>query len=65
MDGFDKIEQAIGCEVRKEIGLDPLLKEISFEEEELMAPIEPLPQRSLAARAFGVLDSNYKKQTAL
>lgn len=65
LDGFDKIEQAIGCEVRKEIGLDPLLKEISFEEEELMAPIEPLPQRSLAARAFGVLDNNYKKQTAI
>ena len=63
LDGFDKIEQAIGFEVRRKLGMDPLLKELSFEEEELMAPLDPLPQKSLAAQLYGVLDSNYKKVT--
>ena len=63
LDGFDKIEQAIGCDVRKRLGMDPILKELSFEEEELMAPLDPLPQKSLAAKMYGVLDSNFKKVT--
>lgn len=63
LDGFDKIEQAIGFEVRKKLGMDPLLKELSFEEEELMAPLDPLPQKSLAAKMFGVLDNDFRKIT--
>eukprot|EP01084_Bolivina_argentea_P120254 213168_1 len=61
LDGFDKIEQAIGFEVRKKLGMDPLFTEMTFEEEELMADLVPIPQKSLAARAFGVIDANFRK----
>jgi len=63
LDGFDKIEQAVGCEVRKELGMDPILVHLSFEEEELMSPIDPLPQNSMAARMYGVLNDKYMKVT--
>eukprot|EP01083_Nonionella_stella_P092060 257552_1 len=61
LDGYDKIEQAIGCDVRKQLGMDPLTQQLSFEEEELMSDLEPIPQRSFAARAYGVIDTNFKK----
>ena len=62
LDGFERLEDAIGCEVRREMGW-AVKGDLTSEEKDLVKDIVPRFQNSVWGRWFGVIKEKFKLMT--